>query len=100
MKRILLAFCLTMIFSVKAFAFPTISDNSWYVPTQTTKPVNTSQTTLSYDPIGDKVYMWNGHLPYGGYPQTEDMMMLTFNPDSTVTWSDLRPINSDMPPGA
>jgi hypothetical protein len=100
MKRILLAFCLTMIFGVEAFGFPIMADDSWNVPTQTNTVVMTSQITLTYDPIGNKAYIWQGHLPFGGYPQVEDIMSTTFNSNNTITFADLRPINSDMPAGS
>jgi len=100
MKRILLAFCLTMIFGVEAFGFPSMSDDSWYVPTQTNTCTMTSQITMTYDPIGDKAYLWQGHLPFGGYPQIEDILSMTLNSDNTITFAELRPINSDMPAGS
>lgn len=84
----------------KAFAFPAMSSDSWYTANDiksATQTVYTSQTAIAYDPSNDRLFMWNGHPPGGGFPQPDDTMVFSV---TDGVWSDVRPINSVNPPAS
>jgi hypothetical protein len=98
-KKILIHAVLLIAICCRAFAFPTMSDDSWYTQTQTktNKTVYTSQTAIGYDPFQDKLWMFNGHPPGGGYPQPDDTMGFDI---ATNTWASVRSVNSSTPPAS
>jgi hypothetical protein len=97
MKKILFHVVLLISICGRASAFPTMSGDSWYTQTQTNKTVYTSQVAIGYDPFHDKLWMFNGHPPGGGYPQPDDTMAFDI---ATNTWASVRPVNSSTPPAS
>jgi len=52
-----------------------------------------TQSSISYDPENDAIYMWGGHPPGGTFPQVPEFWKYDI---VTNTWSVIRP-DTDQP---
>lgn len=113
MKKGLFAVVLLISIYGRALGFPSMSNDSWYTwdapttadpyGTPTNPMVNntvySTQLASGYDPIGDKLYGFNGHNPGGSYPNPDDTMAFDVSA-ATGIWTSVRPIDSIVPPAS
>lgn len=96
-NKILFHVVLLISIYANAFAFPTMPSDSWYTVTQANKTVYTSQSSLGYDSVSNKLWMFLGHTYAGTYPQLDHTMSFDI---ATNTWTSVRPIDSSIPGAA
>ena len=89
--------------SWNASSFDEMTDKGWWDLNPVLPPGSTSQVFLAYDPVGDMLMTWGGHLVSGGYPQIDEIYTYNIGDISQEnTWKleDIRLANSsDKPVG-